>query len=275
MKYLFCFSFITIIIILLLFIACVSNGTKSLADSLYKDSVMKDSIAKVEYAIDDSIAKADSIATAEAAAKKGGKKYGSTYSKKFHSFPIPIPKPTTFEALPNRFFSKCYTLNDVDMTISNAIHNAGYFNKSYYYVPEGFALVTQLEMIDEDGTPKKENERWFLNRYKSKFSISSYIRALFKANVGYYRCIVFIISREQFASSTKAPSRTEANNWIIFGFGTLPKEISEIPNINYYYTAYVYEFKKPENSEAFLLDNGIPCRQHLIKAKIWEKFNFK
>ena len=73
------------------------------------------------------------------------------------AFPWPPPKPSTTASLtlgslrqttgPNR------TFHDVDARISQALTTAGYDEKSYYGVPNGFAIVTRLEHMDVEGYP--------------------------------------------------------------------------------------------------------------------------
>jgi hypothetical protein len=126
--------------------------------------------------------------------------FGGTVStsKQFPEFPWPPPKASTFTTLSDEYFRKSdeeiVLLRDVDNQLSKALEDAGYAEKSYYAVPDGFALASRLEQINPDGTPKPELERWTIkHRPLTKFSLSSYIRALFTSQPGYFRVIVFVI----------------------------------------------------------------------------------
>ena len=72
--------------------------------------------------------------------------------------PWPPPRPSTFEVIPDKFLTKENakpTLSDIDQKISAALDDNGYVEKSNYSIPDGFAIVTRLEWINEDGTPKQ------------------------------------------------------------------------------------------------------------------------
>lgn len=63
-------------------------------------------------------------------------------------FPWPPPKASATENLPNIFFSKVENhvtrLDDVDTKINKALESCGYYDRSYFVVPDGYALVTRL-----------------------------------------------------------------------------------------------------------------------------------
>ena len=75
------------------------------------------------------------------------------------SFPWPPPKASASSKVPDNFLRETETkqiLHDIDRRLALALDKAGYFEKSYFSVPDGFALVTRLEQINADGTPKPE-----------------------------------------------------------------------------------------------------------------------
>ncbi|MBV8774528.1 MAG: TonB family protein [Deltaproteobacteria bacterium] len=72
-------------------------------------------------------------------------------------FPWPPPKASARVVLPGRLFQESnqqLPLRAIDLKLSTALESAGYLERSYFAVPDGFALVTRLEQIDIDGTPK-------------------------------------------------------------------------------------------------------------------------
>ena len=173
--------------------------------------------------------------------------------------------------LPKTHFSNCKTLEDVDSRLSKALDNCGYARKSYFFVPNGFALVTQLERIDEDGTSKPERERWADEIPPTRFTISAYIYRLFHAVPGYYRTIVFLVSDEIHSFSKEKANKDQVETWLNAGTNVLPPDTRKLPiNTNYSYEVLIYEFKKNETeSEAkVLVPSNLSGRTHVTKSRI-------
>lgn len=192
-------------------------------------------------------------------------------------FPIPYPKPSTLDVLPQKALKNCVTLGDVSRKLEIALEKCGYYRSSYFHVPNGFALVTQLENINEDGTSKRNDERWALVKEKRKiFSISEYIRLLFTSTPGHYRSIVFLVSDEAFHSSGDEISKDSLELWLDTGSIKLSNELF-IKRINSQYeiTALIYQFTKPENSESaeFVAQSKLQGRTHLERSKIYKFIN--
>lgn len=195
--------------------------------------------------------------------------------KNYPRFPLPPPKASTTDNIPSSFFQNCLTIGDVDKKLSQALDKCGYLRKSYFYVPNGFALVTQFEAINKDGSPKQGTERWVASgAFKNNFSISEYFKRLLYAKKGYYRTIVFIFSEDYITQSSKEATSSEAKNWLETGANKLPKALVKMPfNQDYTLDALIYEFKKSENDSSAVLvtPSEISGRTHLIKTKIIQK----
>ena len=70
------------------------------------------------------------------------------------AFPWPPPRASTMMNIEDaalRVAGDSTTLGQVDAELRAALNDAGYVDKSYFAVPDGFALVTRLEQIDDDG----------------------------------------------------------------------------------------------------------------------------
>jgi len=189
-------------------------------------------------------------------------------------FPIPYPKPSAIDILPISVLKRSKSLGDVLVALNKALDNCGYYRKSYFSVPNGFAVVTQLEQINENGTTKPESERWIYHYSRTRiFSVSDYIRALFKAKPGYYRCIAFLVSNEIIYSDSRAPSRDSVYNWLHRGANKLPRGLKKI-NIDQEYdiTALIYEFRRLGNSSQAQLQipSAFQGRTHLEKSCLLE-----
>lgn len=191
-------------------------------------------------------------------------------------FPWPPPRASAETIIPQKFLQKSTDLvahlGDVDHILVGALDINGYYDKSYYAVPDGFALVTRLEQISSDGTPKKLPARWELEMGKlRKFSLAEYLRALLTANPGYYRIIVFIVTSHPFSQADAKVSEDQAINWLEGGFERLPSAVSELEFTQEYgCTALVYEFRTASGIVPTLaLPSHLPGRTHLERANIW------
>lgn len=195
------------------------------------------------------------------------------------NFPWPPPKASAISELPDNFLrgvnSEQLYLRDIDSHISSALKETGYFEKRYFAVPDGFAIVTRLEQINEDGTPKALPQRWAIDVGPLReFTFAAYFRALFTSNPGYFRVIVFIVTHFPFSQSDIKIDKTQAIKWLHEGLNKLPESIGKISYTrNYSCTALVYEFKKERSEEPdsvkILLPGRFTGRTHLVSSKLW------
>ncbi len=170
----------------------------------------------------------------------------------FPAFPWPPPQASTSALIDTALLRKApperTSLADVDRRLRTALERTGYYEKKYFSVPDGFALITRLEQINADGTSKPMPERWAVEVGPlTTFSLATYLRALFRANPGYFRILVFIVTPHLFPESTARVTRPEAMDWFRQGVETLPpavgqREFSDQGTC----TALVYEFEKPD-----------------------------
>src|SRR5688572_6309042 len=57
-------------------------------------------------------------------------------------FPLPPPQPSASDNISNSKFNNCTTISQINDTLIKAMEECGYTRRSYFYVPNGFALVT-------------------------------------------------------------------------------------------------------------------------------------
>jgi hypothetical protein len=192
-------------------------------------------------------------------------------------FPWPPPVASASARIPRSYLKqpdqKYVTLKDAAHKLNIALEKCGYYEKSYFWVPGGFALVTRMERIYPDGTPYENEDRWSaeLNPL-NKFSLVDIIKALFTANQGHFRIIVFIVSsRFNRMDTAKILTQKEAVQLLPTGWTDLPDFIGEMEykELNYC-RALIYEFVKQNNQEAVLkLPSDLQGPDHLRKAKIY------
>ncbi|VEH21039.1 Alpha-agarase precursor [Chryseobacterium nakagawai] len=175
-------------------------------------------------------------------------------------FPEKPPYPSDVEILPNTYFKSAKLIGDINSKLTNALRINKYTRISYYYVSEGFALVTQLEQTDKAGRPFPEESRWkYKNNKQYFFSLKDYINSLFIAQPGYYRCIVFIINRNPISFSDSEASPEIMNMMMSEGATSLPDEIGQQNFTSQHkVTALIYQFKKSESSDTAELLSPTP-----------------
>ena len=190
-------------------------------------------------------------------------------------FDWPPPKASAEESIPDKWLrtGPATKLADVADKFEKALRLAHYEQRSYYAVPRGFALATQLEQIKADGTPMSGADRWKIGTPSvSNLSLASFIKALAFAPAGYYRAIVFVVTDAPWVQSSAAPSDDKIKGWAGGGAHTLPASIGALPyGEDYRARALIYEFQKGESGPAkTLLPSAVSGETHLDKGGIWE-----
>jgi len=89
-------------------------------------------------------------------------------------------------------------LGDVDSLITANLSKSGYQFRpnKYFYTPNGFALVTQIEQIDCEGKPLDKAKRWAVNisEFEKDFNLIDYLRSLSVEKDGRYRIFAFVVT---------------------------------------------------------------------------------
>jgi hypothetical protein len=190
-------------------------------------------------------------------------------------FPWPPPKTSAqaviaAEALQAR--QDLRILADVAKALMAAMDSCGYGEKKYYWIPKGFALVSRIEQIQADGSPKPGKDRWSIEVATPRiFSLPSLLEALFTANAGYYRIVVFAVTPQSFAESDSVVSREDAMKWLHGGMQSLPPSIGNIPfTSEYTCTALIYEFEQvtPNHAPRFMDPSNLTGQMHLEKSQL-------
>lgn len=187
-------------------------------------------------------------------------------------FPWPVPAPSAKVVLDTRYFAQVSTLAQADTRLAGALQKSGYPAPSYYQIPNGFAMVSQIEQIEPDGTPKQSPARWSaqVEPFSKGFSLSNYLMLLFRAATGHFRVLVFLVTDVPAEKKKDTVDPQTATAWYSSGVDFLPPVIGRQPYTNdYRVTALIYEFRKPENSKAQqLTPSGCLGQDHLTKSMI-------
>ena len=187
-------------------------------------------------------------------------------------FPWPPPKASASATISRELLlgdKEHPELGDAVAALDLAFGKAGYGERSYYSVPDGFAMASRIEQINQDGTAKEPADRWSLEvPPMRKFSFSAYLTALFRARPGYYRVIVFVVTSKPFSQSNAKVTSEEAELWISSGLNALPEDIARGKYTSAHKcTALIYEFKRMETQPAKFVDpSEITGQIHLEKS---------
>jgi len=195
-------------------------------------------------------------------------------------FPWPPPAASATEVVDREYLeaeSGETRLRDVDRRLTEALDANGYFETSYYPIPDGFALVTKMEQIHPDGRPVEESRRWVRDAPPfSQLTLPDVIARLFLPQPGFYRVIAFTITPYPFDQSGIEVTPEQAEAWLKSGLNMLPPYIGalDFSREGYTCTALIYEFERPtEAHEVTFQEKGrIQGRTHLVRAGLWESF---
>jgi hypothetical protein len=188
-------------------------------------------------------------------------------------FHWPPPKASAWDLIPNELVTggaPSPTFAAVEQRLGRALDAAGYHQRSFFTVPNGFALVTQLERIEPNGSPSGAR-RWMMAEASADFSLESYFKRLLYADPGRYRLVVLIVSDVPFSATGGYLTMSEASDLAGRGVNTLPENVAEDRySPRHRCTALIYEFRKTSTPNAELVvPSPLPGRDHLIKARIW------
>ncbi len=189
-------------------------------------------------------------------------------------FPWPPPKASTSRVLPVwPLGAGMRTLGDIDRKLTSALDAKGYTERSYYSVPGGFAMVTRLEQIYPDGRSKRPPDRFSVDLLPAS-NFTDYIFALFHANPGYYRVIVFVATDQIIVQAANAPAQSDVTEWLERGSNFLPDPPASTKlSKGIHCTALIYELENPgtdESQKAQLIPSTADPVAQLQKAGLWQ-----
>jgi hypothetical protein len=183
-------------------------------------------------------------------------------------FPWPPPEYSVSAVLDKSYFKQSKTMFDVDDILTTALSDLGYYDRSYFEIPNGFALVNRIEQIKEDGAPFAPPARWSVTvKAYDRLSWSAYLKALVFPPSGFFRIIVFAVTDNSFISSRKKVTKAAAEQWLKSGVHQLPASIGNKKlGPNHLCMAIIYEFKKVESKEAEQITGDLTGMEHLEKS---------
>ena len=196
-----------------------------------------------------------------------------TQAQPLPELPWPPPKASAWSEISRLVLLRgmsAPTFGHVKARLGDALDAAGYYQRSLFGVPNGFAMVTQLERIDNDGVPAGSG-RWQVAETSTVFSLVDYLKRLLYAEPGRYRLVVLIVSDTPFAANGGYLTAGEAADLASKGVNTLPQNVADQRySLRHNCTALIYEFRKvPDAPPEFVAPSPLQGREHLVRAKIW------
>jgi hypothetical protein len=198
----------------------------------------------------------------------------TSLSFKLPEFPWPPPPYSTRLKLDRALLvvgQPSPTNGSVVKRMEQALAANGYTQVSYYAVPAGFAMVTQIERIDPDAASAAE-QRWSTQIEPVSlipFNLEAYLKALLGKNGDTFRVIVFTFTPTPFTTSGKVVPPGEAMAWMEKGATALPAALAAQPyGEEAVCTALVYEFRISSLGAALQRPSEFDGLQHLRAAGI-------
>ncbi|MCB0532529.1 MAG: hypothetical protein KDD14_10060 [Saprospiraceae bacterium] len=190
---------------------------------------------------------------------------------------FPFPPPPCFQhlTLPANIFTRCSTFGQVAQNISKALATKKYPFR-FMSVPDGFAVVTQIEQYRSDGSVLLGENRFKELPVQENFALTfSYLKSLVFPRKAYLRIFVFVVSSQNFNSKGERISKDAAREWFNEGVTRLPKIIADDSfSADHTVEMLVYEFEVPEADHQ--PEQHCPCHlsaaEHLKKSGLKGKF---
>lgn len=178
-------------------------------------------------------------------------------------FPTPYPQPSSMALLAANMLPKGNSLFDISSQMTDALRRAGYDRIWYFNLPagyNGFALITQIESINDDATPAAPRFEQAVNANMTSLGeLEKYFFNLIKARRGLFRYTVLLVSDRSTGPDT--------------GFDD-PSNVMRDPTPGtgggaYNLQALVYEFYKEQyNSNPVFTKERQPAALHIERSGI-------
>jgi len=193
------------------------------------------------------------------------------------AFPWPPPQASARLEIPLAIPGKA-TLGAFDARLTKALNATGYAERSYYWIPGGFAVATRMERIDSYGRPWPVPDRYSTGwPVHGTFSILEYFQMLFTAPPGHYRVVVFLVTAVPFSTAPTTVKLDDARQWLQSGLSQLPDPVAADPaSRQTKCNALIYEFDRPSAASAspnLLLPSSLAAADHLTGSGLLHALN--
>jgi hypothetical protein len=187
--------------------------------------------------------------------------------------PWPLPLPSSSTEIPRDLIATPEAGNRLGVAadrLTRALLAAGYKDLRFYDIPEGFAVATPLELIDDQGLamPHPDPAIRFSATYPSEgFFTMRFWSDLLSGKVGRFRLFVFVVIDHPFGYAIDV---TDAQVLWKHPSAELPLNRSDLAyTANDHWYALVYEVTHPKGTDRVtLVEHPSDPMTHLTKAGI-------
>ncbi|MCB9330860.1 MAG: hypothetical protein H6574_07260 [Lewinellaceae bacterium] len=191
--------------------------------------------------------------------------------RRFMDAAFPFPPPPCYQQLElaPRNFNGCSTLGQVAQKLVQPL-SAKQYPRRYMSVPDGFAIITQIEQYQSDGAALPDKDRWKELPVQENFGLTlSYLKSLVFPRKAHLRIFVFIVTNQNFNAKGEQISKEAAKDWFNQAVNRLPKSVANAPYTpDHTVEMLVYEFEVPEANQR--PTQNCPCHlsagEHLKKS---------
>jgi hypothetical protein len=192
-------------------------------------------------------------------------------SSKIRPFPWPPPRCAERYTILQDFKGRYATLSAVDKWICRALDKRSYWSRSYYSLPNGFALVTRMEQFNKkNGQCLSEDKRWVDYPVdEGDGGIIDYLSSIILPRKGFFRVFVFAVTDQPTGFSDKQVDQAEVQTWLEKGVSILPaKEKSTAVTDQHFVDVLVYEFETQDSDRKSKrrCPCGMLCPAHLERS---------
>lgn len=189
-------------------------------------------------------------------------------------FPWPPPMASHHHLVPRELVGEdSESLGEIHARLRAAIHDAGFRETPLFEVPGGFAIVTLVERIQDNGVSYPVPDRWNAGKLPPG-SIREYLTHLFFGPPGRFRMIVLAVTTDPVMGvGGDDPITEEDARRLTEGAGlVLPPEIAEQPFEGRHVLALVYHFQRQVGATSILhRPDEIGPEEHLRGAGIMDR----
>ena len=184
-------------------------------------------------------------------------------------FPIPAPRPSAALYV-NNFKPSLSTYKQVDNYLVNIFNGGGYNGRMhYYYVKSGFAITTNLEKIDADGSPASGEQRWNVSvSGNGSFSMYQVFKSIFFDTESNFRIFALVVSPGKAAVQSGPSSLSAMTDLIKYSYPSLPADLNDVVLSAKTLSILVYQYKQSDVGEVPVLEikQPISLQKHLSNS---------
>jgi hypothetical protein len=190
--------------------------------------------------------------------------------------------------LPN-FFPDAAKLSDIATRVSDALNQSGYTDQGWFVVPSassseippnviGFAVVTRLEQIEDNGQIKTGGRRWALDLSgpASRSLLDSVKLLLQGAPEGRYRVFLLWVSNDPVSQTASQPDEGVWQDFVSKGAKAPLVRLMQDVRVHYgagggcYAFVYEYERSAISGETKYVGASQLTAEQHLKASGIWD-----